>query len=164
MLKDSPNMGTCLLTVKDDPRVLPFGRFLRKTKLNEAPQLLNILAGDMSIIGPRPQALPHFMLFGEHARTEITKVRPGLSGIGSIVFRDEERLLSSNSGSVTEMYASEISRYKGELEVWYVKNQTLWMDFLLFVLTAWVIVFPGSRIVDRVFKDLPKSDLFQRRT
>jgi len=164
MLKDSPNMGTGLLTVQDDPRVLPFGRFLRKAKLNEVPQLLNILAGDMSVIGPRPQAVPHFMLFPEHVRTEITKVRPGLSGIGSIVFRDEERLLNSNSGSVTETYASEISLYKGELEVWYVKNQTLWVDFLLFVLTAWVIVFPGSRIVDRVFKDLPKSDLFQRRT
>jgi lipopolysaccharide/colanic/teichoic acid biosynthesis glycosyltransferase len=164
MMKDSQNMGTGLLTVQDDPRVLPFGRFLRRTKLNEVPQLLNIVAGDMSIIGPRPQAVSHFMLFPEHARTEITKVRPGLSGIGSIVFRDEESLLNAKGGSVTQTYASEISRYKGELEVWYIKNQTLWVDFLLFVLTAWVILFPGSGIVDRVFKDLPSSDLFQRKT
>ena len=56
MLKNSPNMGTGTVTLKHDPRVLPVGRFLRKTKINELPQLLNILIGDMSVVGPRPQA------------------------------------------------------------------------------------------------------------
>ena len=54
MLKDSPNMGTGTVTVKNDPRVLPMGGFLRKTKINELPQLINIFNGDMSVIGPRP--------------------------------------------------------------------------------------------------------------
>ena len=63
MLKDSPNMGTGTVTVKDDPRVLPFGKFLRKTKINELPQLLNILKGDISIIGWRPQTKKYYYLF-----------------------------------------------------------------------------------------------------
>ena len=94
MLKDSPNMGTGTITVKGDPRVLPFGRFLRKTKINELPQLINILKGDMSIIGPRPQDLRCFVVFPEKDQENIKKVRPGLSGIGSIIFRDEEGIMA----------------------------------------------------------------------
>ena len=90
MLKDSPNIGTGTVTVKGDPRVLPLGRLLRKTKINELPQLLNILKGDMSIIGPRPQTRRCFDAFPVRSQAAIVKVRPGLSGIGSIVFRDEE--------------------------------------------------------------------------
>ncbi|MBE2258147.1 MAG: sugar transferase, partial [Rhodobacteraceae bacterium] len=93
MLKDSPNIGTGTVTVRDDPRVLPTGRFLRKTKVNELPQLLNILKGDMSIVGPRPQTQRCFDAFPNDVQEAIVKVRPGLSGIGSIVFRNEESLL-----------------------------------------------------------------------
>ena len=160
MLKDSPNLGTGLLTIKDDPRVLPLGRLLRKTKLNEVPQLLNILLGDMSIIGPRPQAVPHFMLFPEHMRGQIVKVKPGLSGIGSIVFRDEENMLGRSGKSHAETYAQDIAWYKGELEVWYVKHQSLWIDFLLFLLTIQVVIFPNSNLLFRLFKDLPRNPLY----
>src|SRR5690606_11811700 len=93
MLKDSPNIGTGTVTVMDDPRVLPLGRFLRKTKINELPQLLNILCGDMSIIGPRPQTRRCFDAFPASTRVAIVQVRPGLSGIGSVMFRDEEAML-----------------------------------------------------------------------
>ena len=119
MLKDSPNIGSGLHTLKGDPRVLPFGRFLRKTKLNELPQLINILKGDMSVIGPRPQAPAHFDAFPEHIRPELVKVRPGLSGIGSIVFRDEETLLSRPGIDHEHFYKEVIAPYKGELELWF---------------------------------------------
>ena len=78
MLKDSPNIGTGTVTVKGDPRVLPLGRFLRKTKINELPQLLNIFKGDMSIIGPRPQTQRCFDAFPSTSQAEIVKVRPGV--------------------------------------------------------------------------------------
>ena len=97
MLKDSPNMGTGTVTVKNDPRVLPMGGLLRKTKINELPQLINILKGDMSIIGPRPQTQRCYDAFPESAQNELTKVRPGLSGIGSVVFRSEENMMHANA-------------------------------------------------------------------
>lgn len=98
MLKDSPNIGPGDITVKDDPRVLPFGQFLRKTKLNEVPQLINILKGDMSIVGPRPQTPKYFALFPDHVQREIITLKPGLTGAGSIVFRDEDILAAKYEG------------------------------------------------------------------
>lgn len=94
MLKDSPNIGTGDITTRHDPRVLPFGRFLRKTKINELPQLFNILKGDMSIIGPRPLTPRNFAYYSPEIQQAIGELRPGLSGIGSVIFRDEERYLA----------------------------------------------------------------------
>ncbi len=158
MLKNSPNIGAGLLTTKNDPRVLPFGKFLRKTKLNEVPQLINILIGDMSIIGPRPQAGPHFEVFPKHVKKELIKVRPGLSGIGSIVFRDEETIMEKSTKSKDKFYAENIAPYKGELEIWYIRQQSLLLDVKLIFLTAWVILFPETKLYRRILKDLPKSD------
>jgi len=155
MLKDSPNLGPGLLTVKGDPRVLPFGGFLRKTKLNEVPQLLNILKGDMSIVGPRPQAQAHFDVFPTHVRVEIVKVRPGLTGIGSIEFRDEESIMDRCGRPHDEFYEDVIAPYKGELELWYIKNQSFSLDVKLIFLTAWVVLFPQSRLYERILNDLP---------
>jgi len=97
MLVNSANMGSGSLTLKNDPRVLPFGTFLRKTKINELPQILNIIIGDLSIVGPRPQMLVDFEKYSEEVQQKIYQVRPGLTGIGSIVFRDEESLISEAS-------------------------------------------------------------------
>ena len=154
MLKNSPSIGTGTVTVKGDSRVLPVGRFLRKTKLNELPQLLNVLKGDMSIIGPRPQTQRCFDAFPARSREEIIKVRPGLSGIGSIVFRDEEELMHA-SEEPERFYDEVIMPYKGELEEWYVGHQGLYTYFLAIFVTAWVIVFPTSRLAWRVFPRLP---------
>lgn len=156
MLKDSPSMTGGYLTAKEDPRILPVGRFLRATKINELPQLLNIIAGDMSLIGPRPQAPPHFEVFPEHVQQEIIKVRPGLSGIGSIFFRGEEELLARyDQDERDRVYAEVIAPYKGDLEVWYVRNQTIGLDLKLIFLTIWVVLVPGSRIHHRILKDAP---------
>lgn len=155
MLEDSPNLGTKTITLKDDPRVLPFGKFLRTTKINELPQLINILKGDMSIIGPRPQTQRCFEAFPGCSQTAIAKVRPGLSGVGSVVFRDEEQMMGGGRDA-DRLYDEVIMPYKGSLEEWYVSNQGLKNYFLLIFITAWVVVFPSSRVLWRIFKDLPE--------
>lgn len=154
MLKNSPNIGTGTVTVKNDPRVLPMGRFLRKTKINELPQLLNIFKGDMSVIGPRPQTQRCFDAFPARSQAEIIKVRPGLSGIGSIVFRDEEELMHA-SAEPEKFYDDVIMPYKGALEEWYVAHQGLWTYLACIFVTAWVVLFPKSTLAWRVFRGLP---------
>lgn len=154
MLKNSPSLGTGTVTVKNDPRVLPIGKFLRKTKINELPQLLNILFGDMSVIGPRPLTLQTFGAYNEQTQHMITKVRPGLSGIGSIIFRGEEEILAGAKSSL-EFYTSTIAPYKGALETWFVTNNTLTNYFKAIVITVVVVLSPDSRIAWRAFKGLP---------
>ena len=157
MLKNSPAIGTGTVTVRNDPRVLPVGRFLRKTKINELPQLLNILKGDMSVIGPRPQTRRCFDAFPPAAQKAIQEVLPGLSGIGSIMFRDEENLLHGHADA-RHFYDHVVAPYKGALEEWYVKNQGLRTYFTLIVLTLWVVLFPRSSAVWHVFDTLPKPE------
>jgi len=155
MLKNSPNIGTGTVTLHNDPRVLPIGVFLRKTKINELPQLINIFKGDMSIIGPRPQTQRCFDAFPTQSQKEIIKVRPGLSGIGSVVFRNEDKMMHVNNNP-DKFYDEIVMPYKGLLEEWYVFNQSMWTYFYLIFLTAWVVFFPSSNLVWRLFKDLPK--------
>lgn len=154
MLKNSPNIGTGVLTVRNDPRVLPVGRLLRKTKINELPQLLNVLLGDMSLIGPRPQAKAHFDVFPDGSKAELLGVRPGLSGPGAIVFRDEEIVL----GRVTDQarfYAEVIAPYKAEIELWYIRRQSVGNFLLLLGLTVWTVIVPSSKLYRRALKELP---------
>ena len=154
MLKDSPSMGTGTVTMKNDPRVLPAGKFLRKTKINELPQLLNVFIGHMSLVGPRPQAPRCFDAFPVESQDIIVQVKPGLSGIGPIVFRGEEDILHGHSGTL-DFYDNVIGPYKGDVEAWYVGKQGLIAYFSLIMLTVWVVVFPKSDLVWRLFKDLP---------
>jgi len=156
MLKDSPNLPGGFLTRKGDPRVLPVGRVLRATKINEIPQLLNVLLGDMTLIGPRPQARAHFELFPAQVKEEIVKVRPGLSGVGSIVFRSEDVIMARCPKDQNRCYEEDIAPYKGELELWYVRHQSFALDLLLMVLTVWVIVFPASQYYARFLRHLPR--------
>lgn len=155
MLENSPNIGTRTITLKNDPRVLPLGRFLRKTKLNELPQLFNVLNGDMSIIGPRPLTPNHFDYYSEDVKKIIGQVPPGLSGVGSVVFRDEESVLATSHTPPAQCYAEDIAPYKGRLEVWYVEHRSFWLDLQLILITVWVIAFPRSRIYTRLLKGLP---------
>jgi lipopolysaccharide/colanic/teichoic acid biosynthesis glycosyltransferase len=154
MLKDSPSIGTGTVTLKNDPRILPFGGLLRKTKINELPQLYNVLSGSMSLIGPRPQTKRCFDAFPVSSQRKIIEVRPGLSGIGSIIFRAEEEMLES-SNDANYLYDNIIMPYKGELEEWYVEKQSIFLYFLLLFITIWVILFPKSQIVWSVFSDIP---------
>lgn len=161
MLKDSPNMVGGILTTKNDPRITPMGGFLRSTKLNELPQLINILKGDMSIVGPRPVMPKSFDTYPDDVKRVIYNVKPGLTGIGSIVFRDEEALITKvkeAGGDTWDFYRSKMYPHKGELEKWYQQHCSFWTDLKLVIVTAWVIFFPQSGIVYRWFPDIPRRD------
>jgi len=155
MLKNSPNIGTGSLTVRGDPRVTPVGKYLRASKVNELPQLVNVLKGDMSFVGPRPQMQVDYDIYPDHVRETIYDARPGVTGIGSIIFRDEERLLSAPDVDPRKFYEDKIAPYKGELEMWYLKRQSVVTDLRLMFLTVWVVLRPGSSIIYRTFPDLP---------
>jgi lipopolysaccharide/colanic/teichoic acid biosynthesis glycosyltransferase len=160
MLSNSENMGAGSLTLKNDSRVLPFGSFLRKTKINELPQILNIITGDLSIVGPRPQTQVDFEKYSDEVQQKIYNVKPGITGIGSIVFRDEESLISlaSENENPHDFYKRVIAPYKGELEIWYQNHYSVYLDFQLIFITAWVIVVPETRIYEKWFVDFPKRN------
>jgi lipopolysaccharide/colanic/teichoic acid biosynthesis glycosyltransferase len=155
MLRNSPNMPGGVLTQKDDPRILPMGKFLRKTKINELPQLLNIFLGQMSIIGPRPQARQHYDLYNDEVKKAINLIPPGLSGIGSIVFRNEEAILNQIHDNRDAFHDKIIAPYKGELEIWYSRHRNIGTNFLLILITIWIVIKPKSDIYMFVFKNLP---------
>lgn len=155
MLKNSQNIGTGTVTMKNDSRILPVGKFLRKTKINELPQLINILLGHMSVIGPRPLTIQTFNSYSETTQNIIKKVRPGLSGIGSIIFRGEEEIMEGDSASI-DFYENIIAPYKGSLEEWFVYNKSIHIYFISIFITLYVVVIPSSKIVWKVFKTLPK--------
>lgn len=153
MLKNSPNMGTGAFTLRNDPRVTKFGKFLRISKINELPQIINVLKGDMSIVGPRPLMDVSFKLYSEEVRDRIYRSRPGITGIGSLIFRDEEKILS-NATDPAHMYTV-IHPYKGALEIWYQQHVSLYTDCMIIFLTGYCILFPNNHLTEKVFRDLP---------
>ena len=157
MLKDSPNMLTGSLTLRNDPRVTVVGKFLRMTKINELPQVVNVLIGNMSLVGPRPQVNRDYLAYSKNVQEVIYNVKPGITGIGSIVFRDEEKLISETQLEPHTYYREFIAPYKGRLEIWYQKNASFRTDLLILFLTAWQIFSPHSDLVFKIFKDLPQK-------
>jgi lipopolysaccharide/colanic/teichoic acid biosynthesis glycosyltransferase len=156
MLRDSPNMGSGDVTTRNDPRVTKMGQFLRISKLNELPQLINILTGDMSFVGPRPLMKAGFDRYSEEMKAKVYLVKPGLTGIGSIVFRDEELIITRSTLSPHECYRQVILPYKGAVEVWYQKHISFFTDCMILFLTGWYIVFSNSNLVYKVFPSLPR--------
>ena len=160
MLKDSPNMAGGIITTKKDPRITPMGGFLRKSKINELPQILNILKGDMSFVGPRPVMQKSFDQYPENVKKVIYNVTPGLTGIGSIIFRDEEEIVTlakERGEDPWDIYRNEIYPYKGKVEQWYQENQSFSLDFFIIFCTAWVILFPKSDLLHNTYKTLPQK-------
>jgi lipopolysaccharide/colanic/teichoic acid biosynthesis glycosyltransferase len=155
MLKASPSIGTGTVTVKDDPRILPIGGFLRKTKINELPQLINIVKGEMSLIGPRPQTPRCFSAFPISLQDEIKKVKPGLSGIGSIIFRGEEEMMHADADP-DQLYDQLIMPYKGRLEGWFAVNQSIPNYFILIALTLLVVIIRRPDVAFRLYPSLPR--------
>ncbi len=154
MLKNSPNIGTGAITLRNDPRVTPFGKFLRMSKINELPQIINVLKGDMSIVGPRPLMQVSFDVYNEEVKQKIYLSKPGITGIGSVVFRDEEKIVSE-AADPKEAYENIIYPYKGQLELWYLENASVLTDFKIIFLTGWSILFPNHTLTAKLFKNLP---------
>lgn len=160
MRKNSSSMGAGNITLKNDPRVLPVGKVLRKTKLNEVPQLWNIFNGDMSVVGPRPLPKSNYEMIPEEFRKRTTVLKPGLTGAASIIFRDEEEFLADHADDPQGFYRDHIAPFKGRLEVWYLENQSFFLDLVIIFLTAWVVLFPKSQLHNRLLKGLPAHPLF----
>ncbi len=161
MLKNSANMGLGTVTVRNDPRITPLGKFLRLSKLNEVPQLWNILRGDMSLVGPRPM-LPKnsFDLYSPNIQARLYRIRPGLTGIGSVIFRDEEKIISrvvAEGQDSLQFYKEVVFPYKGELEMWYQEHAGLITDAKILFATAWTVVFHRSQLPRRLFPGLPPA-------
>lgn len=154
MLRDSPNIGAGTLTLKNDSRVLPVGRFLRASKLNELPQIVNVLLGQMALVGPRPLVMSGERNYSEQNAMIIRSVRPGITGIGSIVFRDEESFYAHRSDA-HQFYSLVIAPYKEKLEVWYAYNRNVFLDMKIVIFTALLIFFPSIDIF-LFFRGLPK--------
>lgn len=161
MLKDSPNMKGGLMTTTNDSRFTPMGAFLRKSKINELPQLFNILLGDMSIVGPRPVMQKSFDAYPDEVKKIIYNIKPGLTGIGSLIYRDEEQLITDVKAKgldAWDFYKNKIYPHKGKLEIWYQQNISLWTDLKIIFATAYVIVFTESDIAYTWFKGIPKRN------
>ena len=160
MLEDSPNIGAGDITLKNDPRVLPFGKFLRKTKLNEFPQFINVFLGDMSMVGPRPLVKNQFDMIPKEFIKKIQNLKPGITGIGSLVFRNEEKYLNANKDSANEFYQIEIVPFKAKLECWYYDKRSIMIDILLILLTVFLVISPDSQLHSVIFSDLPHHRTF----
>lgn len=146
MLKSAAVMKQGDFTLQNDPRVLPIGRFLRRSKVNELLQFWDVLRGKMSLVGPRPQVLRIHALYPARFNTVLELVRPGITGIGSIIFRDEEGILT-RARDREHCYTQEIIPYKADLELWYVGNRSIALDMQLMLLTVWHIIVPDSRLI-----------------
>lgn len=143
MRKDSSSTGAGEITLLNDERVLPVGRFLRKSKLNEIPQLINVLKGDMSLIGYRPQTQKYWDCFTKAQQQALARYRPGLSGMSSILLRDEEAYLAHFADPIT---ADEtlLMPFKGRVEAWCVENISYLIYVKLILLTIIKVILPNS--------------------
>jgi lipopolysaccharide/colanic/teichoic acid biosynthesis glycosyltransferase len=158
MLLDSPNLPGGLYTGKDDPRLLPMGKILRKTKINELPQLINVFIGQMSLVGFRPTVRQHFEGYPDYAKEKLYSATPGLTGIGSVAFRNEEEILQ-NFADKKAFHQDIIAPYKAALECWYVDHSNFGTYLKLIILTAASVLNPSTSGWKGWFKDLPSVPL-----
>ncbi|MCB9437115.1 MAG: sugar transferase [Anaerolineales bacterium] len=140
MVVNADQMGPAV-TGANDPRVTPIGRLLRKTKLDELPQLINVLVGDMSFVGPRPEALKYVKHYTDEQR-EVLSVRPGITSAASIVYRHEEALLV---GEDTEaMYVQTIMPAKLAIDLNYVQSGPSVVSDMVLILKTFRALFKKS--------------------
>ena len=123
------------VTTGDDPRITPIGRVLRKYKLDELPQLVNVLKGEMSLVGPRPEVPEYVEFYPDEMRNIVLSVPPGMTDKASIEFVNENDLLSGSKDPVSD-YKNKVLPIKLKYYVEYVKERSLWLDFSLIIKTV----------------------------
>ena len=128
-----------LITRTDDDRITPVGAFLRRTKLDELPQLIDVLRGDMSVVGPRPEVPRYVAMWGDEARAEILTVRPGISDPASIAFRNEQDVLAA-AEDPERHYVEVILPQKVAMYLDYVRTRSFLGDLRVIVSTLAEIV------------------------
>jgi lipopolysaccharide/colanic/teichoic acid biosynthesis glycosyltransferase len=158
MLSHKETKGNGLLSVKNDDRVTKLGHYLRKTKLDEIPQLVNVLRGEMSFVGPRPLIYTWFKMYAPEVQANIYRSKPGITGVGSLVFRNEETLLAECGTDTHYFYKNMILPYKGICEMWYLKNCNFFLDIKILFLTVITPFFLKNADETKWFKGLaPKN-------
>lgn len=155
MVVGAPKLGA-QVTVRGDARVTTIGRLLRKTKLDELPQLFNVLLGDMSFVGPRPE-VPEYVNLFKTDYEELLRVRPGITGIASITYRDEEGLLAAASDP-KQVYVSEVLPEKIRLGKLYVDRQSIMLDVRLIIMTLLKIVGVEPKLPDLPILESKQQD------
>ena len=125
------------ITAQDDSRITKLGRLLRDAKLNELPQLINVLKGEMSLVGPRPED-PQIVENYTDEQREVLSVRPGISSLASVIFADEEKMLGA--GNLMETYLQSILPDKLRLDLIYVRNRSFLLDLDILFRTFWVLI------------------------
>lgn len=138
MVQDAEKKGA-KITVGGDSRITRSGRFLRKFKLDELPQLLNVIKGEMSLVGPRPEVPEYISLYPRNVRDIVLSVPPGITDYASLEFRNENDLLAGAEDPVAK-YIQEILPVKLDYYVKYAQTRSLWVDFLLIIRTIWAII------------------------
>ena len=141
MVNNADQLGLAV-TKKNDPRVTRIGKVLRKTKLDELPQLWNVLVGEMSFVGPRPEVPKYVALYSPEQR-EVLNLRPGITDLATIVFREEEALLQG--GNVEEFYVELCLPKKIELNRQYAARASLWQDMKIILGTLVSLAGDGIR-------------------
>ena len=146
-MRAEPDPAGPLLTAGDDARITRAGRMLRRTKLDELPQLVNVVRGDMSLVGPRPEVAKYVALYPPAVRDRVLSVRPGITDYAAIAFRDESSLLGTGADA-EETYVSTILPRKLELYERYVATQSLATDIRLIVATFTALIGRGAKPSD----------------
>lgn len=124
------------ITIKGDPRITRVGRFLRKTKIDELPQLFNVLKGEMSLVGPRPES-PRYVRFYSDREKGVLMIKPGITGLTQLAYKDEELWLSSKNPE--DFYLREVLPKKLEIDLNYIKNRSFWKDLKILIKTLFHI-------------------------
>jgi len=149
MRENSPHIGTKNITLLNDKRVLPVGKFLRKYKINEIMQLFNILKGDMTIVGPRPLTEDIFNMYDLKTKKILINTKPGLTGLSSVIFRDEEKIFSEKK--YVKLYKKLVTPYKAKLETWFNKNNSIHFYFFCIFSTIFCVFFKKFNLLEYLY-------------
>ena len=142
MVADAPKKGG-QITFGADPRITPIGRFLRKTKIDELPQLFNVLRGDMSLVGPRPEVRKYVEMFADDYK-DILRVRPGITDLASVKYRDEAAILGKAADPERE-YVERVLPEKIKLAKEYVRRQSLFFDLWIIFATLYTVAIDAVK-------------------